>query len=763
MKGRPLPRSVVAAAWVLGGVNLYCLAPGVHVHDAGELTAAAWTLGLGHPPGAPLYMLLAKAFMTLVPYGNIAWRANLLSAVLAVALFLVLAWWAGRRGLSELESIVLAAAVTLAPVVWSQSVMAEVYTLQALLLALVLAGLDLHAPAWRIAALWGLLLACHVGLAPLTPLVLAILAMRVVGPGRRIVEGARLALVMAVPLSLYAYVPLRGLLWDATVNWGRMDSITDLWWYLSNQNVRARAFDLPLAAYLTRATEYGLILIRNSHLMLVLAIIGAAVRRARPAVVLASAVVVYDALFVVLLDTAPLQSEAYGIPAVVALAPLAGLGVAAMARRRPAAAVLAVAVGASTWFAWGEVNLSESFVVRDAAESILDQVGPGAVLFTQEDNTTFALVYLVAVEGGRPDLEIFDRAGNLFRTPYDRPLHRVPGDLAQYRKAFDDALVTGLLEQGREVVFSAPFLEFDPDGWRLVADGTVGRALVVDRDYQPSNTLPPRPRRPARPDWMSRQVLAMDAVKRAASLLRSNDEETALARLTEAHDLADIRELHLRIAQLALAVPAADLAADACRAAAANEPEFPPALSLLAQARVLQGRWKEAETAAGRATQLAPNLPQPWFVLGLADAEAGRLVDAESHFTRAMDLGGISVPGLINRALVRERRGDFAGAREDLEAARSVDPNAPSAVPLLRVLSTGLVPRAELAREVCATVDDLAIGSLSPERLTQVLLVAARAGAPTCVEDWLSDLAADDSEAFRVAAAYRAGVNGSGR
>ena len=33
------------------------------------------------------------------------------------------------------------------------------------------------------------------------------------------------------------------------------------------------------------------------------------------------------------------------------------------------------------------------------------------VLFTQEDNTTFPLAYLLEVEGARPDLEIYDRVG----------------------------------------------------------------------------------------------------------------------------------------------------------------------------------------------------------------------------------------------------------------------------------------------------------------------------------------------------------------
>jgi Flp pilus assembly protein TadD len=708
-------------------------------------------------------MLTANAFMHLVPYGTIAWRANLLSAVLAVALFVVLAWWAGRRGLSQAESIVLAAAATLAPAVWSQSVMAEVYTLQALLLALVLTAMDLGAPAGRIALLWGLLLACHVGLAPITPLLLVLLAIRIRGWRARIVEGSRLALITVAPLLLYAYVPVTALARHPAVCWGRPDSIRELWWYLSNQNVRARAFDLSVAAYLGRALQYGAILIRDSHLALGLAAVAVAVGRARPAVVLAAAVVVYDAAFVVLLDTAPLRSEAYGIPAIVAVSVLAGIGLTTMAWRRTATALLASAVVISSWFAWGEVDLSQSFVVRDAAESILDQAGQGAVLFTQEDNTTFVLAYLVAAEGARPDLEIFDRAGNLFTSPYDRPLHRVAGDLASFRKVSDDALVTGLLDEGREVVFSAPFLEFDPDGWQLVADGTVGRAILTGERFQSGDTMPPRPRRSAHPDWMSRQVLAMDAVKRAASMLRHGDGLAAKALLVEARDLADTRNLRLRIAQLALAVPAADLAAVVAETVVTNHPGFAPALSMLAEARALQGRWQEAETAARRASESSPSLQQPWFVLGLTAAEAGRWVDADAHFTRALELGGEATPVLINRALVRARRGNRADALHDLDAARIIDPTGPAAVMRMRLLSEGAMPRPELAGEVCGTVVDLPVNRLSPGDLTQVLLAAARAGAPPCVDEWLMGVTAGNAEVDQIAAAYRAGVRGGPR
>lgn len=66
--------------------------------DTGELTVAAATLGVAHPPGYPLYVLLGKIAL-LVPLGNPAYRLNLFSAVaLAGAAALLFAEVRRRRG-----------------------------------------------------------------------------------------------------------------------------------------------------------------------------------------------------------------------------------------------------------------------------------------------------------------------------------------------------------------------------------------------------------------------------------------------------------------------------------------------------------------------------------------------------------------------------------------------------------------------------------------------------------------------------------------
>jgi hypothetical protein len=72
-------------------------APSVTLEDAGELSVAAMYAGVPHPPGYPLWTLLAWLFTKLVPFGNMAWRISLFSG-LATALAAGLIALIGSRG-----------------------------------------------------------------------------------------------------------------------------------------------------------------------------------------------------------------------------------------------------------------------------------------------------------------------------------------------------------------------------------------------------------------------------------------------------------------------------------------------------------------------------------------------------------------------------------------------------------------------------------------------------------------------------------------
>src|SRR2546426_7369108 len=61
---------------------IWTLAPTVTLVDSGELIVAARFLGVAHPPGFPLYLILAHLF-SFLPLGSVALRINFASAFFA--------------------------------------------------------------------------------------------------------------------------------------------------------------------------------------------------------------------------------------------------------------------------------------------------------------------------------------------------------------------------------------------------------------------------------------------------------------------------------------------------------------------------------------------------------------------------------------------------------------------------------------------------------------------------------------------------------
>jgi hypothetical protein len=112
--------------------------------DSPMLQAEVSVLGIGHPTGYPTYMMLTHLF-TYLPFGDPAYRVNLASAVYGVAAVLVVYLTGVRLSGRAVAAAAGALAFGLSGAFWSQAVIAEVYTLEALLLALVILFLLL----WR--------------------------------------------------------------------------------------------------------------------------------------------------------------------------------------------------------------------------------------------------------------------------------------------------------------------------------------------------------------------------------------------------------------------------------------------------------------------------------------------------------------------------------------------------------------------------------------------------------------------------------------
>jgi tetratricopeptide (TPR) repeat protein len=73
-------------------VYMMTLEPTMPFWDCGEFIASAYKLEVGHPPGAPLFMLIARLFSAFVGVENVPYAINSLSAVSSGATIMFLFW-----------------------------------------------------------------------------------------------------------------------------------------------------------------------------------------------------------------------------------------------------------------------------------------------------------------------------------------------------------------------------------------------------------------------------------------------------------------------------------------------------------------------------------------------------------------------------------------------------------------------------------------------------------------------------------------------
>ena len=116
-----------------------------YVGDSGDLLTAIAVLGIPHPSGYPLYVLLAKLWSVVFFFLPLPWSVSLFSAACAAAASGVLYRTARDSGAGPLPAAGAAWLLAFGPSYWAEANIQRVYALNALFLALAL----LLALRWR--------------------------------------------------------------------------------------------------------------------------------------------------------------------------------------------------------------------------------------------------------------------------------------------------------------------------------------------------------------------------------------------------------------------------------------------------------------------------------------------------------------------------------------------------------------------------------------------------------------------------------------
>ena len=389
----------------------------IYVGDSGELVSAVHLLGIPHPSGYPLYVLLGKLWTLVLPVGSIAYRMSLFSAFCAAATVGVLHSLCRRLGLHPLACLFAGLLFAFSPSLWGEANVQRVYSLNALFVAVATASAFSWYRSREVPRLVLAFFVCGLGTANHTFMAIygACLLVFVVVVEPSLFRRAR-PLVLSVVgfvagLLPYLYLPLRSRA-DPLLDWGNPETLRSFLDVVFRRDFWERAWIETPSDLLVIAADYlaGVgreLLWVGAAMALFGAVMG---RRKQWAVLLALLVMVANLATMALHGS---RSDIfiwhrYYIPSYFMAALLAAMGCHLLLEYLPrrvrllplAVPVLGLAIG------WPRFDRSRYAIAEDFSHTLLEALPPGAHLSASDDNILFVLIYLHFVEGQRPDVNL---------------------------------------------------------------------------------------------------------------------------------------------------------------------------------------------------------------------------------------------------------------------------------------------------------------------------------------------------------------------
>jgi tetratricopeptide (TPR) repeat protein len=488
--------------------------------DSGELIVVAHFLGIAHPPGFPLWTMLAHV-ASLIPWGNVAARVNFASAVFAalacamltlvVAELMIVASYVASRGWvakknprqnkktgsdmkpgetdagSDIGRLLvvgpaLGAGLLMAfsRTLWSYATIAEVYSLNTLLILLVFflmlrwrrsivetrrrigapkattPAITAHdALLYAGALVFGAALGVHHVTLALTLPAVGIIVYRT--EGLRFFASKRLLFAALVALAglfvVYAYLPL-AMSRTPIISWGNPRSLQEIWWHMTGRQYQVFFAFTPKEVG-NHFVEFGRMALREfgiwwAPFTLVLAVagFGTLFKRDRTTFWFLALIVGADLAYALGYDIAE-DKDAYYLPAFIAIALAAAFGlrwVIQFCAARPwprkgvyfaTALSVLLASGVALASNWPFNNRRHYFVAQDYVVNLLGAIEPNGLLLTFDWEVASPMLYAQEVEQRRRDVKVVDV--NLLRRPwyFDYLRHAYPDLIERSRDKID--------------------------------------------------------------------------------------------------------------------------------------------------------------------------------------------------------------------------------------------------------------------------------------------------------------------------------------
>ncbi len=410
------------------GLYLKTLSPSVYTFDSAELTTGVYTLGIVHNTGYPLYLMLAKLFTLIIPFGDIAYRVNMFSALCASLCLVITRRVALIISGSSSASILATAMLGVSYPLWSVSVVAEVYTLHILFLSAIL----WLATRWRAGAgdkyliALGLTLGLSFGNHMATILNIPGIAFfiwdtlkhgkaTITRPRTWIITGA----AFLIGLLTYLYLPVRYFA-DPTFNFAKgvgldLSTVGGVLAFMRGATLEKVFFGYALLEIPEQILIFfALIWETFLGIGLILALIGIKELWIRDRSTTIFLGIIFVSVAVFYINYRVFDKNTMFLPVFLVLSMWISAGIRGILDR-VTADKLKLAVG------WGSVgliilmvilnfprvDLSDNWITRNFAEDVFREVPPESLIIGHWVDLT-PLAYLREVEGQRPDVILFD-------------------------------------------------------------------------------------------------------------------------------------------------------------------------------------------------------------------------------------------------------------------------------------------------------------------------------------------------------------------
>ncbi len=634
---------------------------------------AVVTLGIPHPPGFPLFVLLGKIFTYVIPFGTAAFRVNFFSAVCgaaAAAMFYVLCRTLvgpDRRFAAAAAALLFAFSQTF----WSQAVIAEVYTLNALILICVFYMLrrwERGGPLWPAALFAGLGLTVH----PMQALFFPGWMYFILRSHKRSQidseEVKKSIAVFAGALCLHLYPLIRSRA-NPPLDWGNPENGKNLIAYLTASQYRDRMFTLPFSVVLENAGKgFQLLFEQFTPFLFILPLAGAVLlfKKQRRLFMVTFLSVVLTFLYAINYNI-PWEIDVYYIPIVFVAAfwtfSLLSLAPAKYSYVLPLLAVLPLILN------FQHNDRSKNRIALDYGIDLLNTAPENSTLLLPQTDAAFTVLYLTGAEKKRNDLSlwVYNEDGvSTLRDGVNPNVPPIPMErfLADRKNIFLTQRVTDETVPGyNQLPYGVLYLlaRKDSQPGHAPIDFTKYR-LEENISSPPSFFLDDRNRAVLASYYLSRGDQALSAGKRGLAMegylnAEKLGEDLAEIRSQLALRFADLGNTAAAIAQLRASIQLNESAGDQNRLgrllaesgrtdeamtafvrAIELDPKMAIAHSNLGATLGMKGDMKRAIQALETAVRLDPNDPKSHNNLAIAYMKTGRREAAVAHWKTSLNL-----------------------------------------------------------------------------------------------------------------------------